>query len=273
MITHPLPTQEELRGNADPLLAVLAERVLEFRDQHLHEGSDYLDAIVNGQKPLAFVSQCIDGRQPVHTITGLPLGKLIAQNSIAGFLRDYPDSHAAWASILFAVKNLGAPVIIKLGHTGCGGVRALIDLCWQKSFSEINDAANLDPTIGWLQGAVPLTLGVFQKNPGLTRDEAMIALEEELVRDGVKKLERFIDAMMHQGHLSEAQRPVVVGLLFEMHTAKLHHLLPSGEFKPLSETQAKSLALKPPLWLPRWLSAWLRCLRLRMRQVFRPQLP
>jgi carbonic anhydrase len=267
MKKHPMPTQEDLRGNAGPLLTVLAERVLDFRDLHLHEGSDYLDAIVNGQKPLAFVSQCIDGRQPVHTITGLPLGKLIAQNSIAGFLRDYPDSPTAWASMLFAVKTLGAPVIIKLGHTGCGGVRALIDLCWGKTLAEIIGTVGLDPTIEWLQSAVPLTCGVFEKNPDLPKDQMMRALEEDLVRDGVKKLERFVQAMLQQGHLSQQQKPVVAGLLFEMHTAKLYHLLPDGEFKPLSETQ---VVVKPPPSPRRRFLASLRRLRLRMRRAFRP---
>jgi len=235
-MTHPLPTQEDLRGNADPLLLVLAERILDFRAHHLHEGSDYHDAITNGQKPLAFVSQCIDGRQPVHTITALPLGKLIAQSSIAGFLRDYPDSSAAWASILFSVKDLGTPVIIKLGHTGCGGVRKLIELCRDRV--SVDEDANLDPTLEWLQSALPLTQSVMAKNPGLSKADIEYALEQELVRDGVQKLERFIGRVIAEGHLAEAQRPSIVGLLFEMHTSKLYHLLPDGDFKLLSQTKA-----------------------------------
>jgi carbonic anhydrase len=238
---HPLPTQEDLRGNADPLLRVLAERVMDFRGRHLHEGSDYFEAITNGQKPLAVVSQCIDGRQPVHTITGLPLGKLIAQSTIAGFLDDYPEGLSEWASILFAVKSLGAPVIIKLGHTGCGGANKLMELCWNKTQADINNTTEHDPTLEWLQAIVPLTLKVFEKNPRLSLEDMTQALEEELVRDGVRKLENFIDHVVKSGHLAEAQRPVVVGLLFEMHTAKLYHLVESGEFKLLSQTKAKLL--------------------------------
>lgn len=234
MIT--LPTQDDLRGNADPLLAILAERILDFRAQHLHEGSDYHEAITNGQKPLAIVSQCIDGRQPVHTITGLPLGKLIAQSSIAGYLRDYPDSPSAWASILFSIKSLGAPVIIKLGHTGCGGANALVDLCLKP-----RDDENRDPTLEWLHAALPLTQRVVARMCGASREEIIYALEEELVRDGVRKLEHFIGNMLAEGHLTPEQKPVVVGLLFEMHTAKLYHLLESGEFKLLSQTKAELL--------------------------------
>lgn len=240
-MSHPLPTQDELRGNADPLLLILAERILDFRAKHLHENSDYFEAITNGQKPLALVSQCIDGRQPVHTITGLPLGKLIAQSSIAGFLRDYPDSPAAWASILFGVKSLGAPVIIKLGHTGCGGADRLIDMCWDKKPDEITKTGTLDPTLEWLQSAVPLATGVIEKNPGLSKNDMTYALEEELVRDGVRKMESFLDLMLQNGHLNQSQRPVVVGLLFEMHTAKLYHMLQTGEFKLLSQTKANLL--------------------------------
>ncbi len=236
-MTDALPTQDDLRGNADPLLVILAERILDFRAKHLHEESDYFDAITNGQKPLAIVSQCIDGRQPVHTITGMPLGKLIAQSSIAGFLRDYPESPAAWASILFAVKSLGAPVIIKLGHTGCGGANTLIDTC----LNGVAATETLDPTLRWLQSALPLARGVIQNHPDKSRDYIVHAFEEELVRDGVAKLDGFIARMLKDGHLTEAQRPVVVGLLFEMHTAKLYHLLENGEFKLLSQTKANLL--------------------------------
>jgi carbonic anhydrase len=241
MTKYSLPSQDDLRNNADPLLSILAERMLDFRARHLHEGSDYHDAIINGQKPLALVSQCIDGRQPVHTITGLPLGKLIAQSSIAGFLHDYPENDSAWASILFAVKKLGAPVIIKLGHTGCGGAEKLIDLCLEKTPDEINNATMLDPTREWLRGALPLAQTVVIGNPKLSRDEMVYAFEEELVRDGVKKLETFLDEMVRQEHLSTTMRPVVVGLLFDMYMASLYHLVPSGEFKLLAETQANHL--------------------------------
>jgi carbonic anhydrase len=234
MTNNPLPTQEELRGNADPLLAVLAERIVEFRDQHLHEGSDYLDAIVNGQKPLAFVSQCIDSRQPVHTITGLPPGKLVAQSSIAGFLHALPESASAWASILFSVKNLGAPVIIKLGHTGCGGSARLVDLCLDKTLAEQDP----DPCVEWLADALPLTRQVIARMSGQPREVIIHELEAELVRDGVKKLNHFFDDMIQHKYLLSEQRPVVVGLLFEMHTAELHYLLPNGEFKLLSELYA-----------------------------------
>ena len=234
-MTHSLPTQDELRGNAEPLLRVLAENILDFRAMHLHEGSDYHDAITNGQKPLAIVSQCIDGRQPVHTITGLPLGKVIAQSSIAGFLRDYPDSPAAWASILFGIKSLGAPVIIKLGHTGCGGANKLIELCRNEAALPYDNGL-LDPTVSWLLSAMPLARSVVKKNPGGSDGQIVYALEEELVRDGVHKMEGFVDRMIVEGHLTEMQRPVVVGLLFEMHTAKLYSLQDSGEFKLLSQT-------------------------------------
>lgn len=235
---HPLPTQDDLRGNADPLLVVLAERILDFRAQHLHEGSDYLDVVTNGQKPLAIVSQCIDGRQPVHTITGLPLGRLIAQSSIAGYLNDYPESPSAWASILFAVKSLGAPVIIKLGHTVCGGADKLVEICLNQPEAILNNQVVLDPTLEWLRSAIPLAMQVRQNNPGLSHDDLAYALEEELVRDGVRKLENFVERMLREGHITLPQRPVVVGLLFDMRAAKLLHLTDSGEFRLLSQTKA-----------------------------------
>jgi hypothetical protein len=90
----------------------------------------------------------------------------------------------------------------------------------------------------WLGAAKPLMRDLRAKNPDLTKEELGRAFEQELVRDGVHKLNGYLDIMEKLGNLAADKRPVVVGLLFEMHTAKLYQLLPSGDFKLLSETQA-----------------------------------
>ncbi len=77
--------------------------------------------LVAGQKPFATVLSCSDSRVVPEIIFDQGLGDLfvvrVAGNIVAGPLR---------ASLEYAVKHLDVPLIIVLGHTGCGAVQAAL---------------------------------------------------------------------------------------------------------------------------------------------------
>jgi hypothetical protein len=103
-------TQDSIRAKPHDLLKEIARRIVDFREQHLNEGSDYADAVINGQKPWAIISQCVDARQSFPLISGLPIGRLFPSTSIAGFVHAYPGDQALWAKISLGIE-LGAPMI------------------------------------------------------------------------------------------------------------------------------------------------------------------
>lgn len=74
-----------------------------------------------GQHPFAAVFSCADSRVPPEIVFDAGLGDLFVVRS-AGQVLD----HAILGTLEFGVAQLGTPVIIVLGHTGCGAVRATL---------------------------------------------------------------------------------------------------------------------------------------------------
>jgi len=74
-----------------------------------------------GQKPFAVVIGCADSRVPPELVFDQDIGELftirVAGNVITA---------TQLGSIEFAVGNLGVRLIVVLGHSGCGAVRAAV---------------------------------------------------------------------------------------------------------------------------------------------------
>ncbi len=75
--------------------------------------------LLGGQDPIAVVLGCVDARVPPEVILDQGVGDLLtvrtAGQSLAG---------VALGSIEFGVRVLGIPLMLVLGHTGCGAVLA-----------------------------------------------------------------------------------------------------------------------------------------------------
>ncbi len=74
-----------------------------------------------GQKPVAVVVSCSDARVPPEIIFNQGLGDLFVVRT-AGNVVD----EVGLASIEYAVEHLKVPLIVVLGHTQCGAVKAAI---------------------------------------------------------------------------------------------------------------------------------------------------
>lgn len=79
-------------------------------------------AQVENQKPFAVIVSCSDSRVPPEFIFDQTLGDLFVVR-IAGNLVD----DLAVGSVEYAVTVLGAQVIVVLGHSNCGAVKAALD--------------------------------------------------------------------------------------------------------------------------------------------------
>ena len=74
----------------------------------------------NGQQPFATVLACSDSRVPVEQIFDQGVGSLFVVR-VAGNVADVDEL----GSMEYGVDHLGTPVLIVLGHTGCGAVTAV----------------------------------------------------------------------------------------------------------------------------------------------------
>ena len=84
---------------------------------------EHFEGLVNdGQHPCAVVLTCSDSRvQPVLSF-GMHMGDLFVVRAIGGFVGEVEE-----ASVEYGVGHLGAPLVVVLGHTHCGLVKAAID--------------------------------------------------------------------------------------------------------------------------------------------------
>jgi carbonic anhydrase len=76
----------------------------------------------NGQKPFAIVLGCSDSRVPVEIIFDQWLGDLFVIR-IAGNIVNASQI----ASVEFAVEQFDVGLVVVLGHSGCGAIRATIE--------------------------------------------------------------------------------------------------------------------------------------------------
>ena len=81
-------------------------------------------ALAEGQNPTAVVVSCSDSRVPPELIFDQGVGDLFVVR-VAGNVVD-KAGFAVKGSIEYAVAELGTPLIMVLGHTGCGAIKAAI---------------------------------------------------------------------------------------------------------------------------------------------------
>lgn len=83
---------------------------------------DRIRPLAAGQAPFATVLACADSRVPVETLFDHDPGDIFVVRLAGNFM-----SEAALASIEYAVEVLRCPLVMVLGHTKCGAVRAAVD--------------------------------------------------------------------------------------------------------------------------------------------------
>ena len=74
-----------------------------------------------GQNPFAIVVSCSDSRVPVETVFDQPPGAVFGVRVAGNFV----DGHGL-GSIEYAVASFSSPLILVLGHTACGAVKATV---------------------------------------------------------------------------------------------------------------------------------------------------
>ena len=81
-----------------------------------------IDAAVDGQKPFAVILACSDSRVPVEAIFDRGIGDIFVVR-VAGNIAIDPS---VIGSIEYGVEHLNSPLLVIMGHTDCGAVKAAI---------------------------------------------------------------------------------------------------------------------------------------------------
>lgn len=132
--------------------------------QLLHEGNErfrggqrltrdlvrQVNATASGQAPMAVVLSCIDSRTPAELIFDLGIGDVFSIRIAGNVARE-----KVLGSMEFGTLVAGAKLILVLGHTSCGAVKAAVDLALRKqSAEEALGCKHLDVLISDIQRAI-----------------------------------------------------------------------------------------------------------------------
>jgi carbonic anhydrase len=164
-----------------------------------------LDVLQDGQHPFAAVVACADSRTPPTILFNQGLGRLFIVR-VAGNTVD----RRGLASLVYAVKALKCPLIVVLGHTGCGAVGA--------AQAVVEGRAELDPSIEEM--VTPIIPAVLHVHARGAADLAIASVEENArrVAEGLKTSETTLAEAIADGRLE------VVAAVKDMRTGVVRFL-------------------------------------------------
>lgn len=157
---------------------VLEQVTAEDLDEHLQAG----------QRPFAVIVGCADSRTPPTILFNQGLGRLFIVR-VAGNTLD----RRGVASVVYAVKHLKVPLVVVLGHTGCGAVAAAEAI--------VDGRAEMDPALeDMLTPIIPSVISARHKG---SADASVAAVEENArhVAHRLRKLENALDEVLADGRL------------------------------------------------------------------------
>lgn len=184
-----------------------------------HVTAHDLDALQGGQHPIATIVGCADSRTPPTILFNQGLGRLFIIR-VAGNTVD----RRGLASIVYAVKHLHCPLVVVMGHTGCGAVAA--------AEAVVDGRAELDPSLEEM--IVPILPAVLSARHMGGPDQARLAVEENARR----VVARLLTA---DTALAEAERSgqiKIVAAVKDMATGRVYFL---DEGAPSSEPETQSV--------------------------------
>ena len=188
---------------ADVLKQVLEGNARFARGEPLNprRGPEDYRAVEEGQNPAAVILGCADSRVPPELIFDVGVGDLfvirVAGNVVTG------AGAAIKGSAEYAVAELNVPLIMVLGHSGCGAVKAAL--------KHIADKDSLPGALNELVDLVKPAVRRSRGQPGDPLDNAIRA-NVKLGVERLKSLKPILSPRIKQGRLK------VVGGVYDLRT-------------------------------------------------------
>ncbi len=98
------------------------ERFLSGNIRKEGQAKEDIERLSKGQSPHSIILSCSDSRVPPELVFDQKLGEIFTVRSAGETL-----SPSAIGSMEFAVEKLGSRLLVVLGHTHCGAVKAAVD--------------------------------------------------------------------------------------------------------------------------------------------------
>jgi carbonic anhydrase len=195
------------KRDADSVLARLAagnQRFVKGKLEHPQRTPEDFAKLAEGQAPVAVIVGCADSRVPPEIIFDQGVGDLfvvrVAGNVVGG------AGPLVKGSIEYGVGELGAELIVVLGHSQCGAVKAAIQ--------HIEAKDKLPGMIGDLVATIQPAVAAVKGKPGNMLENAIKANVER----GVQRLTELSPILT--GRIKEGKLKVV-GAVYDLKTGKV----------------------------------------------------
>lgn len=160
-----------------------------FRQDHFGETDAlYKQLVQDGQTPKILMVACCDSRVDPALVMDCAPGDLFVIRNVANLIPPAEDSdqgrHGTSAALEYGVRILGVEHIIVLGHSHCGGIRALL----------AGNGVSPDDTSyvsSWMRVAEEARKTVLSRQPPLQEDERERACELQGILCSLQNLMTF----------------------------------------------------------------------------------
>jgi carbonic anhydrase len=95
------------------------QRFMSGQSKHPHASSERLQHLVEGQHPIAAILSCADSRVPVELLFDAGFGDLYVVRNAGNAC-----TNATIGSLEYGIQWLEVPLLLVMGHEGCGAVTA-----------------------------------------------------------------------------------------------------------------------------------------------------
>jgi len=171
------------------------------------------EALAAGQAPSAVVLGCSDSRVPPEIVFDQELGELFVIR-VAGNIANPTQL----GSVEFAVHALGVRLVVVLGHSGCGAVRAAVEEALGGAPSPWQGLESI------IHSIVPAIQDMVDRGrepgPELV-EELMLPSVEANVRQAVRRLRAGLEA---DAPADSGEGLMVVGAVYEVETGTVRFL-------------------------------------------------
>ena len=158
-----------------------------FQERYFSGDAELFTRLRQGQSPSTLVISCCDSRADPGMLLGAGPGDIFVVRNVANLVPAYSretQMPGIRADIEFAVKGLNVAHIIILGHSGCGGIRALMD-------GEGITANNYEFIGTWVSIARPVRERVLRELAGRPEAEQVRACEHGAIAQTLENLMTF----------------------------------------------------------------------------------
>lgn len=182
------------------------QRLLEGNDRFRegraqpYQANAYGVEVAAAQKPFAVILGCSDSRVPIETIFDQQPGDVFVIRVAGNIVTD-----EGLGSMEYAVDQFQSPLVLVLGHSGCGAVAAAI--------SQVVEGTHFTGHIGSLVSDIAPAVGAVREDP----DMYNAAIAENVRRNMIAIAER--SPLMAQAQ--REGRITIAGAVYDLHTGRV----------------------------------------------------